>query len=323
MKIALLAGLLLLQASIAGNADTTIKIHGSSTVSPINNDLTFSYNEEYGVDFEVGAEGSGVGIAMLLDGTTDIAAASRAMKSSEKATANDSSINDVLELVLAVDALSIITNTANPIETLSIEQITAIYQGNITNWNEVGGADRGITLYERDENSGTHDYFNDFFLDDEEVDNQLSNYGGQAQGNPQLIELVEQDEGAISYVGLAFLNLGDVHGVKIDNVAPSVATALDGTYPVCRDLFYYYRAGIDDDIKAYLNYVVSKDGQDIVLDTGYIPKYENGITLYPDVDYPSDESDGGFLPGFGFFAATAMLVMVAAVIAKRRYYSKA
>ena len=257
-------------------AITSLSIQGSSTLEPVTKGIADSYVQDY-VDAEVtiGAEGTGTGIAALLNGQTDIAAASRRIRGDELTSANDSSINDILEVTVALDALSIVTHKDNSIEDLTVAQITGIYKGTYTNWNQVGGPNLGIKLYERDEGSGTHDYFNSVILDGEEVDNTLDNYGAQSQANPNLIAQVKEDKGSITYIGLAWAkDEGDgLNIVKVNGTEPSKETAQDGTYPLARPLYLYLRDSARDIAKHYINYAVGYTGQTVVSEKGYVPNY--------------------------------------------------
>lgn len=259
----------------------SFKIIGSNTITPLSSIWAENFmNANPGVSIAVSGPGSGVGIASLIDGTTDICQASRAIKTAEITQANEKGVNPY-EIRVATDALSVVVNPANPVEELTFAQLSAIYTNQITNWNEVGGNDAPIVVLSRDSNSGTFAYF----LEDviqmpglPSADKTLQ-YGGRVLMLPSTEEGISQVAGnanAIFYSGLGYIN-DTVKTIAVKKTAddaavqPSVATALDGTYPISRPLFYYTNGAPTGVIKAYIDYCLSEEGQQEVLVAGFVP----------------------------------------------------
>jgi len=232
------------------------------------------------VSIAVSGPGSGVGIASLIDGTTDICQASRKIKDSEIAQAQANGVHPY-EIQVATDALSVVVNPANPVTTLTFAQLSAIYTNQITNWNEVGGNDAPIVVLSRDNNSGTFAYFLEEVIQmaGMATADKTLQYGGDVLMLPsteQGISQVASNPNAIFYAGLGYLNdtvktLGIKKTAADTAVQPSVETALNGTYPISRPLFYYTNGEPTGVIKAFIDYCLSTEGQQVVLEAGFVP----------------------------------------------------
>jgi phosphate transport system substrate-binding protein len=250
----------------------SIKIKGSDTVLP----LTQAEAEEYmkinkAASIMVTGGGSGVGLAALQNGTTDIAQASRSLKLDEKLNLKDAG-KAFKEVIIAYDALAVIVNPTNKVSQLTREQLESIYTGKITNWKEVGGADMKIVVYSRETSSGTYEFFKEHVL-------QNKNYTPSAMLMPAtgaIVQSVSQTKGAIGYVGLAYLEKR-VRAIKVSYnqgktyIAPSVASAKNKTYPISRPLFYYYLISVEKYVNPFVKFVLSPTGQSLVMKTGYVP----------------------------------------------------
>ena len=232
------------------------------------------------VSIAVSGPGSGAGIAALINGTTDICQASRTIKQKEidQAKANDI---ETYEIQVATDALSVVVNPANPVSELTIVQLSAIYTGKITNWKEVGGSDATIVVISRDTNSGTHVFFKEHVVQMKGLASEDKNleYGPKVLFLPSTEEGVSEtarNPNAIFYPGLGYVT-DEVKPLAIKKTAddagvlPSVATALDGTYPVARPLLYYTNGTPDGVIKTFIEYCLSAEGQAEVTEVGYVP----------------------------------------------------
>ncbi|MCY3410574.1 MAG: PstS family phosphate ABC transporter substrate-binding protein [Candidatus Heimdallarchaeota archaeon] len=276
----------------------TIRVVGSNTVYPIMDAVGARFSEVKGgeVTLTIEGPGSGAGITALIEQQTDIAPMSRAPKDSEKAEAVVAGI-ELNITTIALDALVIIVNKANPINGLTKAQITDIYDGTKTSWSEFGWSAGGdISVIERDENSGTHDYFNEFFLDGEEVDPTKVAEHKQEASTSTLFELVASDESAIGYGGLAYME-DTVKALEVDGVAPSKAAAADETYSVARPLFVVFdEKTISDMAREFVNYVLGPEGQYLCDYVGYVALYDVATGL-------SDTATGDNIPGFEFFLA--------------------
>ena len=259
----------------------SFKVIGSNTVTP----LTTVWAEDFmkmnpKVNIAVSGPGSGVGIANLIDGTTDIAQASRKMKSKEYDQAKEKGVSPY-EIQVATDALSVIVHPSNPVSELSIAQLSAIFTNEITNWSEVGGDDAPIVAISRDTNSGTHVFFKEHVVQMQGLDteNKELEYGQEVLFLPSTeggVTEVTNNPNAVFYPGLGYVT-DEVKPLAIKKTAddagvlPSVATALDGTYPVARPLLYYTNGEPAGVIKAFIDYCLSPAGQAKVTEVGYVP----------------------------------------------------
>jgi phosphate transport system substrate-binding protein len=259
----------------------SINIIGSNTVTP----LSTVWAEEFmkihpKVSIGVSGPGSGAGIAALINGTTDICQASRTIKQAEidEARANDI---EPYEIQVATDALSVVVNPANPVSELTIAQLSAIFTGKITNWNEVGGNNATIVVLSRDTNSGTHVFFKEHVVQMAGLPSQDTSleYGPKVLFLPSTEEGVSEvakNPNAIFYPGLGYVTdavkpLAIKKTADDTGVLPSVATALDGTYPIARPLLFYTNGTPGGVIKAFIDYCLSADGQAKVTEVGYVP----------------------------------------------------
>jgi phosphate transport system substrate-binding protein len=223
--------------------------------------------------------GSGTGIAALVNGTVDIANASRAMKSEEKQQAEANGIKPV-EFVVSRDAIAVIVNPENPVRRLTLQQISDIYSGKINNWFEVGGDDRPIVRLSRETNSGTHVYFLETVLrlGDKTNPTLFSTDTLLLPSSEGIISEVRQNPNAIGYDGLGYvpadLKSSVIAVARVDGgpyVIPSIATVNDSSYPVARDLYMYTAGEPAGAIKDYINWILSPEAQAIVADLGFVP----------------------------------------------------
>ena len=256
-----------------GNVEAVnILVKGSDTVLPLAQKLAEEYmKKNKSASITIVGGGSGVGIAALLDGTTDIAMASRSLKQDEKLKLNQNK-KDIVEFNLANDALSVIVNKENPVRQLTREQLEGIFTGKITNWKEVGGNDLKIIFYSRETSSGTYEFFREHVLD-------KKNFGNQALLMPAtgaIVQSVSQTKGAIGYIGLAYES-NEVAAINVSYdggktfVTPSIEAAQDKTYPISRPLFLYFDKQVEPKLSAFLDYALSPEGQAIVREVGYVP----------------------------------------------------
>jgi phosphate transport system substrate-binding protein len=268
-------------ASAQSSANTnqkTIEDIGSDTIV----NLALAWAEAYqqvdpSVSISVSGGGSGTGIAALINGTTDIANASRKIKDEEKQNAQKNGI-EPYEIEIARDAIGVIVHPANPVQQLTLQQISDIYSGKITNWQEIGGEDRPIVLLSRESNSGTHVYFLEEVVrlgnsKDKTLFSQDTLLLPSSEG---IIAEVRQNPNAIGYDGLGYIT-SDVTTLAIapeadgEFVKPSIATVNNGTYPIARPLFMYTPGAPTGDVKTYLEWIQGSEGQKIVEDLGFVP----------------------------------------------------
>jgi phosphate transport system substrate-binding protein len=249
-----------------------ITIKGSDTMVILGQRWAEDYmNSHPGSIIQVTGGGSGTGIAALINGTTDICQASRPMKEDEKRKLRDRFQTMGVEIPVAKDGLSVYLNEANPVKELSIEQLRTIYTGDVTNWRQVGGNDARITLYGRENSSGTYVYFKDNVLLGRDYSASVQTLPGTAA----VVNAVAKDPNGIGYGGAAYAKGVRDCGVKKDEkssaVLPSAQTVRDGTYPISRHLYFYTRLKPAGDTKKFVDWVLSADGQGVVAQVGYFP----------------------------------------------------
>jgi phosphate transport system substrate-binding protein len=268
MKKLLIATLLALPLFAA----KPVTIKGSDTMVIMNARLAETFMaKQPGTMIQVTGGGSGVGIAALINGTTDIAASSRPIKTSEidKLKARFATIG--YSYPIARDGLSVYLNAANPVKELSLEQLRDIYTGRITNWKDVGGKDATIILYSRENSSGTYTYFKDNVL----LGKDYSPRAQTLQGTAAVVNAVVQDANGIGYGGAAYAKGIKFAAVKKDAKSPAILPTLDtvrsGQYPISRYLYLYTRVKVANDMKKFIDWATGPEGQAIVSQVGYFP----------------------------------------------------
>ena len=247
------------------------KIKGSDTCLPLSQKEAEVYmKSNSGSSVIVTGGGSGVGIAALIEGTTDIAQSSRKIKFDERQKMQEGGKTSK-EVIVAYDALAIVVHPQNKVNNLTREQLEGIFTGKIKNWKEVGGDDLAIIPYARETSSGTYEFIKEYVLKNKNYMNGILSMPATGA----IIQSVSQTRGAIGYVGLAYLNpnVKAIH-VSYDKgktyVEPSVANAKNQTYPIVRELYYYYDAKQEAVVRPFINFVLSAEGQKIVADIGFI-----------------------------------------------------
>ena len=229
------------------------------------------------VSLSVTGGGSGTGITSLLNGTVDIANASRAITPAEIQTAKTNGFEPV-EFTVARDAIAVIVNPENPVQHLSLPQISLIYKGQINNWQQVGGENRPIVRLSRETNSGTHVYFLETVirLGNSKDKNIFSADTLLLPSSEGIISELRDNPNAIGYDGLGYVT-PDVKVIAVSQqnggpyILPSAATVNDKTYPIARDLYMYTHGQPSGAIKDYLNWIVSPEAQQIVTNLGFVP----------------------------------------------------
>lgn len=255
-----------------------IENKGSDTIV----NLALAWAEKYQGDhpdvrISVTGGGSGTGIAALVNGTVDLANASRKIKDEETSEAQANGVTPV-EHIIARDAIAVIVNPNNPVNELTLQQISDIYSGKYTNWNEVGGEDRPIVRLSRETNSGTHVYFLETVLrlGSKEDKTLFSTNTLLLPSSEGIISEVRDNPNAIGYDGLGYVPK-DLKMIAIakeaggEYVLPSIATVNDKTYAIARDLYMYTNGEPAGIIKDYLDWILSDEAQVIVAELGFVP----------------------------------------------------
>lgn len=244
--------------------------------------LALAWAEKYqtiqpGLQISVTGGGSGTGLAALNNGTVDIANASRAIKPEEVEAIVAQGVEPV-EYVVARDAIAVIVNLDNPIDKLTLEQVSRIYKGEITNWSELGGEDRPIVCTSRETNSGTHVYFLEevIRLGNSEDKNIFSANTLLLPSSEGIIAEVRDNPNAIGYDGLGYVT-EDVKVIALarseeeEYILPSMETVTDSSYPIARDLYMYTRGEPQGELKTYIEWIFSGEAQQIVNNLGFVP----------------------------------------------------
>lgn len=260
-----------------GRADY-IENKGSDTIVNLALAWAERYQQEHPeVSISVTGGGSGTGIASLLNGTVDIANASRQISEDEIANARKVGIEPV-EHIIARDAIAVIVNPHNPVSQLTLEQISDIFKGSINNWSELGGEDRPIVRVSRETNSGTHVYFLEEVvrLGDKENDTIFAADTLLLPSSEGIISEVGDNPNAIGYDGLGYVT-DDVKTISVagkesqNYVLPSIETVNSGTYPISRELYMYTAQDVKPLAQEYLDWILSPEAQDIVIELGFVP----------------------------------------------------
>lgn len=228
------------------------------------------------VRISVTGGGSGTGIAAMINGTVDIANASRAMKPEEIAEAEANGITPV-QFVVARDAIAVVVNPENPVSELTLQQISDLYTGKITNWRQLGGDDRPVVLLSRESNSGTYVYFleNVVRMGEKESNLLFSPNTLLMSSSEGISAEIRQNPNTIGYDGLGYVT-PDQKVIAVAQSAdgpytlPSVATVNDGSYPISRPLYMYTAGQPAGEVEAYLDWVLT-EGQALVLKLGFVP----------------------------------------------------
>ena len=272
MKNLFLALVIIIVLPGAYAQNVSCKIKGSDTVLPLTQKEAEVFMKKFpGSSIMVTGGGSGVGLAALQNGTTDIAMSSRKMKLDEKMKMQDAG-KTFTEVIIANDALAVIVNPSNKISQLTREQVESIYTGKVTNWKEVGGDDMKIVVYSRETSSGTYEFFKEHVMN-------KKNFAPAVMLMPAtgaIVQSVSQTKGAIGYVGLAYLET-NVKALKVSYdtgktfVSPTVENAVNKSYPISRPLYYYYLNSVEKSAKPFIDFILSAEGQKIVKEVGYVP----------------------------------------------------
>ncbi len=271
MKI-MTALLLCLLCVSNGYAKDMIQVKGSDTLINLVQRLAEVYMQENPqAAIAVTGGGSGTGIAALINKKCDIADASRGMQAKEIEAARGNGV-EPKRVVIAIDGLSVIVNGRNPVTKLTVQQLADIFSGAVTNWKDVGGSDLPITLYGRQSNSGTFEFFREFV-----VKADFSPRMNAMNGNAQIVEAVKSDAGGIGYVGVGYVQNAD--GITVLNVAAnakasyfsplSAADVANGNYPIARPLNQYVNGIPQGQTKDFIEFELGPEGQRIVEEEGF------------------------------------------------------
>lgn len=255
-----------------------IENKGSDTIVNLALAWAEEYQQQYPqVRISVTGGGSGTGIASLMNNMVDIANASRQIKQEELETARANDVKPV-EFIVARDAIAVIVNPENPVEKLTLQQISDIYSGKIDNWFELGGDNRPIVRLSRETNSGTHVYFLEQVIRLGESDNDtlFSPYTLLLPSSEGIISEISQNPNAIGYDGLGYITehvkvLAISPNSESEYIYPSIDTVNSGAYPIARDLYMYTNGEPTGAVAEYIEWIFSTQAQTIVSQLGFVP----------------------------------------------------
>ncbi|MFP2926674.1 phosphate ABC transporter substrate-binding protein [Pyxidicoccus sp. 3LG] len=248
----------------------TLTIKGSDTMVILGQRWAEAFMKAHpDMSIQVTGGGSGTGIAALLNGTTEIAMSSRSIKPAEAQQVQTRHKAPAKETAVARDGVTFYVNEANPVKSLTIDQLRAIYQGDVKNWKEVGGPDAHIAVYSRENSSGTYVFVKDEVLGGEDFAPEALTLPGTAA----VVNAVAKEKYGIGYGGAAYGKGIRELPVKAGNedVAPTAENIQTGKYPLSRDLFFYTRGEPTGTAKAFIDFALSPEGQAIVTQVGYFP----------------------------------------------------
>ena len=268
-----IAGILVVIMTIGFSFTTAnkITIKGSDTMVILSQQWAEMYMKKHPeTTIQVTGGGSGVGIAALINGSTDIANSSRPMKPGELEKIKAKYNKNGIEIACAKDGLSVFLNKGNVVSELTVEQIGAIFSGKITNWKQVGGADAKIQLYGRESSSGTFEFFKEHV-----VKTDFSPNCQTLPGTAAIVNAVKKDKYSIGYGGAAYAE--DVKDCKVKKdakskgILPTAATIKNKTYPISRYLYMYLKSKPTGETKKFIDWILGSEGQKMIATVGYFP----------------------------------------------------
>lgn len=267
--ISLLAIAAVAAAMISGNAAEKGKvvIKGSTTLLPITMKGIEAFKSvKPDISISVEGSGSGNGIKAILDGTTDICNSSREMKKEELEKAKAAN-RKIKEIAVGIDMIIPVIHPSNKIKNITTDQLKGIYDGSITNWKQVGGDDMNIVVVSRDSSSGTYEYWHESVMKKTDT---TKNSLMQAS-NGAVVNTVANNKKAIGYIGFGYLD-SSVKVIDVNSIKATLKNGKTGKYPVSRKLFMYVdQNNYSADAKAFVDFLLSKNGQKIVGEAGFIP----------------------------------------------------
>jgi len=273
-----------------GEEQTVVSVKGSDTMVNLSQKWAEVYMQKNpNISIQVTGGGSGTGIAALLNGTTDLANASRELKDSELETAKKKGVTPVTYEV-ALDGIAVIVHPDNQVDNLTVKQLSDIFSGKITNWKELGGQDMMITLYGRENSSGTYEFFKEHVLGKSDAGKQID-YSPSTQvlqGTAALGEAVARDVKGIGYGGVGYFALRKdvkILHIKENESAPAISPAengqvnyqviWDGDYSISRYLYCFTNGQATGELKNFIDFIMSPEGQKLVESMEYIPLPES------------------------------------------------
>jgi len=264
--------------AFAGKDKNSLQVKGSDTMVNLGQAWAEKYMELNPTEFvAVTGGGSGTGLSSLISGTCDIATSSRNIKDKEIALAKEKGVNPY-EVKVGLDGLAVVVNPANPVSKLTLAQLAGIFTGKIVNWKELGGKDAKIVILSREVNSGTHVYFKEHVLrnNDPASKEEFTPSALMLSSSQAIADEVAGNSAAIGYYGMGYISpkqkpIAVAKDAKSEFVESTIENVLNNKYPISRPLFLYTNGEPKDQVKKFVDFTLSKEGQDIVLKTDFVP----------------------------------------------------
>ena len=290
-----------------------LTIAGSTTVLPINQECArLLMKKNPALRISVSGGGSGHGVKSVGAGEIDIGAASRDVKPTEMER-----YPDLKPVAIGKDSVAIVVHPSNGVSELTLEQASKIFAGEVTNWKELGGADEAVRVITREEGSGTREVFEKFVMKPSE--REITGKASVKPSNGEVRATVSEDKNSIGYLSLGYVD-PSVKAVKIDGVEATVENVLVNKYPIVRTLYLITKGEPSNLEKAFIDFVLSEEGQKVVEDMGYIKLAATTPEVTPEITptatptpTPTPE-----VPGFRMLLAITGLLAVAYAALRRR-----
>ena len=274
----LLISFLAVGISQAEDLKGSIQIKGSDTMVNLGQAWAEEFSKKNpGVNAAVTGGGSGTGISAMISGTADIAISSRTMKEKEINKAKQNGI-EPFEIKAALDGLAVVAHPSNSVSQLTIGQLSDIFTGKIKNWKEVGGNNLQIVILSREVNSGTHVYFKEHVLrkGDEKSVEEFSPAALLMPSSQAIAEEISQNPNAIGYYGMGYISpkqkvIAVAKDANSPYIAPAIESVQDNSYPISRPLLLYTKGQPQGIVKAFVDFALSAEGQEIVKKTDFVP----------------------------------------------------
>ena len=265
-------------SAFAGKGKNSIQIKGSDTMVNLGQAWAEKYMEKNPGDFiAVTGGGSGTGLSSLISASCDIAMSSRNIKDKEIGLANKKGVNPN-EIKVALDGLAVVVNPANSVNKLTLDQLAGIFTGRISNWKDVGGKNEKIVVLSREVNSGTHVYFKEHVLrrNDSNSKEEFSPGALMLSSSQAIADEVAGNSSAIGYYGMGYISakqkpVAIAKDEESEYVEPVIENVVNNKYPISRPLFLYTNGAPQGLVKKFVDFVLSKEGQEIVLVTDFVP----------------------------------------------------
>ncbi len=261
-----------------GTMKNSIQIKGSDTMVNLAQTWAEVYMAENPGEFvAVTGGGSGTGFASLVAGTCDVAMSSRNIKEKEIALARKNG-KDPFEIVAALDGLAVVVHPSNPIDSLTMDQLAAIFSGGIANWKDLGGPDEEIVVLSREVNSGTHVYFKEHVLrkGDKRSTAEFAHGALMLSSSQAIADEIAANPGAIGYYGMGYISpkhkpVAIAKNAESPYVLPTIENVVSGAYPVSRPLLLYTNCAPAGLVKKFIDFALSPEGQSLVTKTDFVP----------------------------------------------------